>query len=95
MKNISSPFVKTMLVAVIMLSSMVVNVQSSISLQPNINGKCPGDLVLIPVYVTGNNVNSLSIYFDFDRGASIASSSTSGNQWYYEGNAITGATSKA
>jgi len=67
MKNFYLTFGKILLVLFIMLSSMVVSAQSSISLQPNITGKCPGDLVLVPVYVTGSTVNTLSIYFDFDR----------------------------
>ena len=66
MKNISLILGKMLLVLVIALNSVIANAQSSISLQPNITGKCPGNLVLVPVYVTGHNVNTLSVYFDFD-----------------------------
>ena len=58
---------KLLLVLIIGLGSLVANSQSIATLKPDVNGLCPGDIVIVPIRITGTHVGSMSIYLDFDR----------------------------
>jgi|GEM_PF-2527044 len=44
-----------------------------VTLQPDLTGLCQGDLVYVPIYVTGNDVNALDLYLDFDHNVLLES----------------------
>jgi hypothetical protein len=67
MKNFYSTFGKVLLVFLLTLVSIMTNAQTSVSLQPNITGKCPGDLVYVPVVITGTDVNNVTLFLNFDK----------------------------
>ncbi len=67
MKKLYSHFGKIFLALVYSAVSFAANAQSSATLQPDLSGYCVGDIVTVPIYVTGNGVGTLSFRLDFDR----------------------------
>ncbi len=67
MRNQYSTFGKILLVLLLSIGSILANAQSSATLQPNLTGLCVGDVVIVPVKITGTAVLNMSFYLDFDR----------------------------
>jgi len=65
MKNIYLSSVKKLLVLLMIISSLGVTAQTSVTIQPDRIG-CVGDTIHIPIHVTGTNVYNMAFYITYD-----------------------------
>ncbi|MDD4554387.1 MAG: cohesin domain-containing protein, partial [Bacteroidales bacterium] len=65
MKNIYLSSVKKLLVLLMLISSLGVTAQTSVTIQPDRIG-CVGDTIHIPIHVTGTNVYNMAFYITYD-----------------------------